>query len=115
MSPKIDFTTFEYSTDEQIVGKWIDGKPIYKKTIYRSSLASGEIDILHGISNLDLCIKLEAFEIAASHTTLPLPTLANTSNGNYASPWTISSTKIKLFLSLALTDVYITLYYTKTS
>lgn len=115
MSTKIDFTTFAYSTDEQIVGSWIDGRPIYKKTIYRASIDAGDIDILHGISNLDLCIKIEAFETAASHTTLPLPTLASTSDGNYASPWTISDSRVKFFSSLRLTDVYITLYYTKSS
>lgn len=113
-SQNIDFAT--YSTTEEIeAGTWVDGKTIYKKTIYRNSINAGEIDIVHGINNLDLCVKLEAFEIAASHTTLQLPALANTSEGNYASPWVIGPTTIKLFCSLPLTDVYITLYYTKTS
>lgn len=26
-------TQFNYSTEEQVIGKWIDGKPIYQKTI----------------------------------------------------------------------------------
>lgn len=31
MSWNIDFATFEYSTTEQAVGKWVDGKTIYRK------------------------------------------------------------------------------------
>lgn len=116
---KIDFTTFgggNYSLTEQNTGfTWVDGKPIYKITLYCSSLSAGGTDVMHGISNLDLCIKAEVFEIAASHTTLLLPAMANTSGGNYVSPWVVSNTAIKFFLSIPLTDVYITLYYTKTS
>lgn len=31
--PSVSARRFKYSTDEQIVGEWIDGKPIYQKTI----------------------------------------------------------------------------------
>lgn len=43
-----------YSTDETVVGKWIDGKPIYKKVIeINSGLVSGENTInFSNISNL---------------------------------------------------------------
>ena len=30
-----------YSTEEQVVGKWIDGKPLYQKTIFISSINMG--------------------------------------------------------------------------
>ena len=34
----------KYSTDEQIVGEWIDGKPLYQKTITKTISASSKID-----------------------------------------------------------------------
>lgn len=37
-----------YSTEEQVIGKWIDGKPLYKKTIY-STILTGNL----GIENID--------------------------------------------------------------
>ena len=45
-----------YSTDEQVIGKWIDGKPIYRKTMQFSGLHSGENNIAHGIADADLII-----------------------------------------------------------
>ena len=44
----------KYSTDEHIVGTWIDGKPIYEKTISGGSFSSkGDFSVNHNISNLD--------------------------------------------------------------
>jgi len=34
-----------YSTDEQIVGRWIDGKPLYQKTMIMSSGYTSEIHV----------------------------------------------------------------------
>lgn len=45
-----------YSTEEQVVGTWIDGKPIYRKII-TSSLQN---NILHGISNVNEFVKMNA-------------------------------------------------------
>ena len=38
-----------YSTEEKVIGKWIDGKPLYRKIIDTNDNSS---NILHGISNL---------------------------------------------------------------
>lgn len=43
---------FNYSTDEQVIGTWVDGKPLYQKTLVINSLSSGDNDINHNISNL---------------------------------------------------------------
>ena len=40
-----------YSTEEQIVGTWIDGKPLYRKVILKDTLSSGSINL--GIDNVD--------------------------------------------------------------
>lgn len=46
----------EYSTEEKIVGKWIDGKPIYRNVVTANSYS----EILNtGISNLETMIKME--------------------------------------------------------
>lgn len=37
-SEKVDFAT--YSTEEQLVGTWIDGKKIYRRTIFGSDFAN---------------------------------------------------------------------------
>lgn len=44
----------EYSTEEKVVGKWIDGKPLYEKTVYLSSLSCDTSwhSVAHNISNL---------------------------------------------------------------
>ena len=33
MSEVVGYGSLNFSTDEQIVGKWIDGKPIYQKVV----------------------------------------------------------------------------------
>lgn len=47
-----------YSTDEIVVGRWIDGKPIYRKVIVATTV-SGANTINTGISNIDRMIKWE--------------------------------------------------------
>ena len=45
-----------YSTEERVIGKWIDGKPIYQKTIELGTLSIGPSTIAHNIDNLEMCI-----------------------------------------------------------
>ena len=49
-----------YSTDEQVVGTWIDGKPIYRKVIYFSSLTS----ISNTIPNMETVVTLRAMSLS---------------------------------------------------
>ena len=39
LNEKID-SLENYSTEEKIIGKWIDGKPIYRKVVYINNLAN---------------------------------------------------------------------------
>lgn len=52
---KVDFDT-DYSTDETIVGRWIDGKPIYQKTFTKtiSGITDGTISTID-ISTITNC------------------------------------------------------------
>ena len=38
--PSVSVKRMKYSTEEQVVGEWIDGKPIYQKTIQSTLLAT---------------------------------------------------------------------------
>lgn len=52
----------EYSTNEKVVGKWIDGKPLYEKTILLSNSDIPHYDlkyISHNISNLGKVIQIQ--------------------------------------------------------
>ena len=41
-----------YSTDEQVVGTWIDGETLYEKVVSITSGFSANMTVAHGISNL---------------------------------------------------------------
>lgn len=43
----------DYSTEEKIVGTWIDGKPLYQKTIYISSFPENTGSFVHNIANIE--------------------------------------------------------------
>ena len=106
----MDYSTSEVKTN----ATWIDGKPIYKKTVFFPSVASGDRDSAHGISNVSLVIKHEAFFIS-SGTYIPVPSLVNTNGGNYFSIWSINSINVHTFSSIPFQDFYVTLWYTKTT
>lgn len=52
----------EYSTDEKVVGKWIDGKPIYEKTISKNNIRiENAVQFNHDIANLGICVRAFVF------------------------------------------------------
>lgn len=58
-----------YTTDEKIIGQWIDGKPIYQKTFSGVlSTSNTEESIAHNISNVDLCIERKGFIVSNNFT-----------------------------------------------
>lgn len=49
-----------YSTDERVVGTWIDGSDIYEKTINTGAMPNTTTkDVLHGITNLGKVIEIK--------------------------------------------------------
>ena len=53
--PSVMSRRFKYSTEEQVVGEWIDGKPIYQKTISCGTLPnSASKSVAHNIANIDI-------------------------------------------------------------
>ena len=67
--------TTAYSTKEINTGmKWIDNKVIYRKVISGYwSFETGDTNIAHNISNLDLCIRADLFRIDSSHISWKFP------------------------------------------
>ena len=65
-----------YSTEEHIIGKWIDGRDLYQKTLDLGTMPNNAAkNVAHGISNLDFIIDYRGF---VKHSTvarngLPLP------------------------------------------
>ena len=57
-----------YSTNETVIGTWIDGKPIYRKVVTLSTTKTidmGGISISHGISNINIPIDCKGINNAA--------------------------------------------------
>ena len=47
-----------YSTNETVIGTWIDGKPLYRKVIDFGALPNTNVkDVPHGISNVENVIR----------------------------------------------------------
>ena len=99
-----------YSTDEQIVGYWIDGKPIYKKTLTGRQTFDGT-SFNHGIDNIDMVVDYVMFL-----GTQQLPCFTSTGarlNVNYFLGKNISFIASGGFSST--TNYHFTLWYTKTT
>ena len=55
-----------YSTDEQVIGTWIDGKPLYQKTLINNNATSGATSLQMGkIQNADTLFISEGFYVNA--------------------------------------------------
>ena len=109
-----------YSTDEKLIGRWIDGKPLYQRTINFGALPNAAIkDVAHGISEIDNIIAYYAISSNASGTAsnLPCATGGGTATVNPIG-CTVDKTVIHVWCfdnRTAYINTYITIQYTKTS
>ena len=111
-----------YSTDERIIGQWIDGKPLYQKTIYFGALPNKTTkQVAHGIANIGKVISIVGTAASDTYTTsIPKITdIPSTSTANQQAAVFVTSTVIavdgRYADSSAYTDCYITIQYTKTT
>lgn len=76
----------EYSTEEKVVGKWIDGKPLYEKTFtgLSQSIRSKDWNVITGISipNIKDAIYVRAIRLAGSGNLADIGLIEYTSNVN---------------------------------
>ena len=113
-----------YTTDERVVGRWIDGRPIYKKVVvYHNSetigVKNGTTTILipHEITNLGLVVNNKILN--RDNYIVPLTTGDN--NGTFQNTtgiYQVSSTNIQLRITndtWSPTNWFFILKYTKTT
>ena len=104
----------DYSTDEKVVGTWIDGKPLWQKTI-PVTLTGTDKDYPHSIANIDKVIIKDAgiFDVVGNY--LPL----GFRNANGANFFTCYANAINVHVitsnDYASLSGYVTLQYTKTT
>ena len=114
-----------YSTNETVVGKWINGKPIYRKTMEFSNLSAGENSIPHGIADVDIIMVDRGHSFATNGTYSELWQIGNTNSSasNFSQfsvslVWTTNSmfdVYIGSGLASRLPKLIITFEYTKTT
>lgn len=67
---------FNYSTEEQKVGKWIDGKNLYRKTISFTDTIETNVECIkeHNISNVDIIFVdiSNSFMISNNYNSYPI-------------------------------------------
>lgn len=100
-----------YSTDEQVIGTWIDGKPLYQKTFTGTTpSASGALNI--SITNMNILCKMEGFITSGVKIALQYKDASNVFAGYGVS----SGLEIWCDGSAVLSKPYaITVRYTKTT
>lgn len=68
---------YNFSTEEKVVGKWVDGKPLYRKTlIFTDTINSGSLlEKHHGIKNVRFIFPdlSASFMLNTNGTGWPLP------------------------------------------
>ena len=106
-----------YSTEEKIIGTWIDGRPVYQKTLNLGSI-SGNSSISHGISNLDMVINSYGSFLQSGTYRQKLPKIVNGNNAWSADFADFTNTSFSLSIGSAIgtaTKVFVILEYTKTT
>lgn len=107
-----------YSTDEHVVGKWIDGSTVYEKTLNCGALPAAGVQnsVEHGITNLGKILSIEGIAIS-NNWNLQIgsiipggdnPTVAVYANSQYVRIVT-SVTRAEY------TESYVTIRYTKST
>ena len=104
-----------YSTDEQVVGTWIDGKTVYEKTFQSTTpSAVNTISIIEDISSLDVDVPIL---LTGNVGNVPINWRLDASNEVICF---VNSAKTGIAMQIAnslliATDCYLTLRYTKSS
>ena len=108
-----------YSTEERMIGQWIDGKPLYQKTVDCGALPNNTIkEVSHGIANIDQYVNIFGIFWSTSGTgeTGSLP-FSSTNDNDCVGVWTKNKLTIVLQVGMNRTamSACVTLQYTKTT
>ena len=106
---------FNYSTDETVVGKWINDKPIYRKVIYISSLPNNtQTDISVSSMNIEQFVDVRGIATngmlfggtRTSDATAPIDIVPDLSQNRI---------QIATYRNRSSVSAYLIIEYTKTS
>ena len=119
--PGVMSRRMKYSTEEQVIGEWIDGKPLYQKTfVVQLSGTSGRIDLSSlNISNAWLFDGF--YDGGPSSSCFPLNEVLSTQYSTYThvnKALTDPSLAYKIDCSCGIvrdSTIYVTIRYTKTT
>lgn len=114
-----------YSTEEQVVGTWIDGKPLYQKSIEITQIPNKQlVTIDHNIANIDRITDIKGIcfaklSIDANYTSSSIPRIQdNATTANMS----IDINRVVIFIKGRGDDfsglydkIIITIQYTKTT
>lgn len=111
----------KYSTEEQVVGTWIDGRPVYERVVVvTSNFTSNTIISLNGEG--DICVHLEGCALRKDSSVYSTTIMFYNTSSDYAFPYGgISEGNIYLRLMVpssmlsSLQTVYYQIQYTKTT
>ena len=110
-----------YTTDEQIIGTWIDGKPIYQKTVDCGALPNATSKTVENsiISNVKRVIKIGGYAYSSnSGIDIPIPFVDERAGNTIVRADYKESSGIRIGTNANLSDYtesYLTLQYTKTT
>lgn len=108
-----------YSTDEQVVGTWIDGKPLYQKTVEITTPSALDTNTnVYDLSSLSISniVYMNGYIINSTGNEYPL-NYHNKGTQDYATTW-YRSGAIGMAVGSDSTKnktAYVTLQYTKTT
>lgn len=108
----------DYSTDEQIIGTWLDGKPVYQKTVDCGALPNNTTkSVAHGVSNIDKIVDIKGCAYRSSDGLfITMPRVATSTT--YMCEINIISGNVNIISSTNLSAFgwsYVTIQYTKTT
>lgn len=106
----------DYSTDEQIVGTWINGKPLYQKTIVKNNFEVRQnASFAHGISNVDhIFIKEGHLTDNGDSCIVPL-VWSDSYDGVYVNATNVVFKGTGVWGAETTRTIYLTVQYTKTT
>ena len=103
----------EYSTEEKIVGKWIDSRNVYEKTLEITSFTRGDLLVNHGIENIDVSTAIIVGGYYLVFGRVPIPANCFYNNSAYTTTYIENNEKIHLIIgpTWSCTKVVIILQY----
>lgn len=107
-----------YSTDEKMIGQWIDGKPLYQKTFNCGNLLNaGQLNFTHNISNINNIWVESGFAITVDGSTIITIPQINPGYLERGVHCSADKTNIYIITGTDRSDFigYVTVRYTKTT